>query len=196
MTKHRSPDERHAQILMAARQCFLKEGYFATKIDDIARESGLSKGGIYFHFSSKREIFRSLVQHEFDEAMAYIEGVIESSDDLLERLTELSEHFLAQFTSHPDQPRFALITAQMALHDEPTRILLMELQEHYVQLLATLLDEAVAAGAIRPIDTRATAFLLKSLLDGVQASTAVGYTPDLATLLPTTMDLLARLFED
>lgn len=49
------------QILDAALQAFANEGYAATRIDDIARLAGLSKGGIYTHFKSKDEIFEALL---------------------------------------------------------------------------------------------------------------------------------------
>lgn len=54
-------DRRVHQILDAALQTFAKEGFAATRIDDIARRAGLSKGGIYTHFKSKDDIFEALL---------------------------------------------------------------------------------------------------------------------------------------
>lgn len=62
LTRLRLPAEmRVHQILDAALQAFANEGYAATRIDDIARLAGLSKGGIYTHFKSKDEIFEALL---------------------------------------------------------------------------------------------------------------------------------------
>lgn len=55
------PDDRAAMILDAALQEFSARGYEATRVDDIARRAGLSKGGLYAHFESKEEIFAALV---------------------------------------------------------------------------------------------------------------------------------------
>lgn len=190
MTKHRSPDERHEQILTAARQCFVERGYTATTIDDIGQRCGLSKGGIYFHFSSKKEIFRSLVQEEFDASTAYINQVMTSGAPLASRLIEVGEHFLQQFVADPDQSRFMLVVLKMALRDEATHQMLLHLQESYIERISDLLNEGIADGALRPMDTESVAIILKAMLDGVQASIAVGYSPDLERLVPAAVDLL------
>ena len=178
MTKHRSPDERAEQILTAARECFLEEGYFATKMDTIARHSGLSKGGIYFHFESKRDIFLALVQEEYDASMGLIDNIVSQDHSITEVLLELAEHFMQLFAS-TDRPRFMVIMGEMALRDEEVATLLRELQLNYFKRISQLLDRSVEDGQIRPCDTYAVAIVLKSLLDGVQASFALGIEMDL-----------------
>ncbi len=50
------------RILEAARTLFLSHGYNGSNLRDIAREAKVSMGGIYHHFSSKEEIYKSLLQ--------------------------------------------------------------------------------------------------------------------------------------
>ncbi|RAL20218.1 hypothetical protein DL240_17710 [Lujinxingia litoralis] len=192
MTKHKSPDERADQILAAARSCFLERGYFATKMDDIARAASLSKGGVYFHFPSKREIFRALVQAEFDRSTGFMDDVMTQESDLLAQLARLGDHFIEAFAADASMPRFMLIAAEMALRDDAIRQMLLELQESYIDRLSAILEDAVERGHLRPIDTRATAIALKSLVDGVQAAYAVGYEPDRDRLLEATYALVAE----
>lgn len=52
---------RRQQILNAARDCFLRDGFHATSMQDIQRESGLSAGAIYLYFRSKNEIVTGIV---------------------------------------------------------------------------------------------------------------------------------------
>ena len=49
------------QILDAALQIFVKKGYSETRMDDIVKSSGMSKGAIYHHYSSKRDLFLELI---------------------------------------------------------------------------------------------------------------------------------------
>lgn len=189
MTKHRSPDERAEQILGAARTCFLRKGYFATKMDEIARESGLSKGGIYFHFSSKREIFRALVEQEYDVAMSFLNVMVESDTSFDEKLMVLAEHFMALF-SESDQPRFLIIIGEMALRDEEIASMLSELQGNYFDRVGVLLDRAVEAGQLREVDTHATAVVLKAMLDGIQANFALGIEVDLERTVAAALEIL------
>ncbi|RVU46742.1 TetR/AcrR family transcriptional regulator [Lujinxingia sediminis] len=192
VTKHKSPDERADQILAAARACFLERGYFATKMDDIARAAKLSKGGVYFHFPSKREIFRALVQAEFDRATAFMDQVVDEEGDLLAQLLRLGDHFVEAFAADATMPRFMLIAAEMSLRDEPIRQMLLELQEAYIERLTAILERAIADGHLRQIDARATAIALKSLVDGVQAAYAVGYEPNRDRLVEATFALIGN----
>ena len=65
MGKHESAAHRQDQILAAALACFARRGYFETRMDDIVRESGLSKGALYHHFASKEAVFMGLFR-QFD----------------------------------------------------------------------------------------------------------------------------------
>jgi AcrR family transcriptional regulator len=58
--KHAPPEVRRAQILDAALECFASRGYHTATMDDLARAAGLSKGSLYWHFSSKEEVFLAL----------------------------------------------------------------------------------------------------------------------------------------
>ena len=49
-------------ILSAAYDLIIRQGYAATSMRQIAERSGLALGGIYNHFSSKEEVFRSILQ--------------------------------------------------------------------------------------------------------------------------------------
>jgi len=53
--------EQAATALDAAQQEFAERGFAATRMDDIARRCGLSKGGLYAHFASKDEVFEALL---------------------------------------------------------------------------------------------------------------------------------------
>lgn len=192
MTKHRSPDERATQILDAARACFMRQGYFATKMDEIADESGLSKGGIYFHFDSKRDIFRSLVEREYNRDMEFIDGVLDTERDITTILVGLGEHFVSEFAS-TDKPRFTAIIAEMAIRDDEIREMLEELNQNYIERLAQVLEAAMQEGQLRAVDPMSTAILLKAIIDGIQAGMAVGgSSPDMEKLLETSMQVLTR----
>ncbi|MBP7696592.1 MAG: helix-turn-helix domain containing protein [candidate division Zixibacteria bacterium] len=58
----RPAGERRDQLLRAAHELFLRQGYRATSTDEIARRAGLTKGAFYFHFASKEDILMTFVQ--------------------------------------------------------------------------------------------------------------------------------------
>ncbi len=62
-------------ILGQAVSLFLEKGFHGTSIDDIMKASNLTKGAFYWHFSSKEDLLRNIVE-EFDKR--FLDGLIES----------------------------------------------------------------------------------------------------------------------
>jgi TetR/AcrR family fatty acid metabolism transcriptional regulator len=62
-------DKREA-ILRAATAVFAHNGYFNSKVADIAREAGVADGTVYLYFKSKEEILHSIFDRSVDEALA------------------------------------------------------------------------------------------------------------------------------
>jgi AcrR family transcriptional regulator len=55
-------EKRQAQLIRAAGKVFMKKGYSAATTEAIAREAGLTKGALYFHFKCKEDIFFAVVR--------------------------------------------------------------------------------------------------------------------------------------
>jgi AcrR family transcriptional regulator len=53
-------DARRTQILNAAVHCFARHGYYATTIEDLVAETGLSRGALYLYFPSKEAIYLAI----------------------------------------------------------------------------------------------------------------------------------------
>jgi AcrR family transcriptional regulator len=67
-------DTREA-LLEVARELFAERGYVDTGIDDIAQGARVTRGALYHHFDSKRDVFRAVVERLYAE--------------LVDRLTQL-----------------------------------------------------------------------------------------------------------
>ncbi len=57
----RRKEERPAEILAAALKMFSSKGFAATRLDEVAKEAGLSKGTLYLYFESKEALFKAVV---------------------------------------------------------------------------------------------------------------------------------------
>src|SRR5436309_3798875 len=101
MTRHLPEQARRDQILAAARTCFIQRGYHPTRMEDIASTAGLSKGGVYFHFQSKQEVFDALVQEEYERSMTVLKNVFESEAPVAEKMQILGKHYLEYFSGAP-----------------------------------------------------------------------------------------------
>lgn len=73
--------ERPGEILDAAFEEFVKHGYAATRLEDVAERAGVTKGTIYFYFETKERVFEEMIRHmarpmfsEMNEFIATLTG--------------------------------------------------------------------------------------------------------------------------
>src|SRR5260370_35406354 len=59
-TSDAAKEARRTQILDAAVRCFARTGYYATTIEDVVRETGLSRGALYLYFPSKEALYLAI----------------------------------------------------------------------------------------------------------------------------------------
>lgn len=190
VTRHLPEQTRRQQILTAARNCFIERGFHPTRMEDIAQEAGLSKGGVYFHFQSKQEVFDSLVKEEFDQSLDVLRGVLNREVPVAEKIQSLASFFVDGFTQAPDRPRFFVVMGEMGLRDQDLARRLQEMQKVFIDEIARLLQQGVNEGVLREMDTESVAALLKALIDGVEALHALQYPMDTQRLLSAGLGLV------
>jgi len=82
-------DKREA-ILRAAITVFAHNGYFNSKVADIAREAGVADGTVYLYFKSKEEMLHSIFDRSVDEALADAREQIKLITDPREKLRRIA----------------------------------------------------------------------------------------------------------
>ena len=82
-------DKREA-ILRAAITVFAHNGYFNSKVADIAREAGVADGTVYLYFKSKEEILHSIFDRSVEEALGDARKQIENVADPKEKLRQIA----------------------------------------------------------------------------------------------------------
>ena len=73
-------------ILQAAESLFARRGYHETSMDDIVKESGLSKGAIYGYFESKQDLLLALSDRRCASILGRIQSVFSPDDSATEKL--------------------------------------------------------------------------------------------------------------
>src|SRR5205814_8849938 len=85
--------QRREQILAAATACFARQGYHATSMDDVVRESGLSVGAIYSYFPSKEDLFLALSDDRADQTLTYLNDLFRRPGPMAEKTQEAVDYF-------------------------------------------------------------------------------------------------------
>ena len=84
-TKEEAANTRK-QVLKKALTVFSKKGYAATTLEDIARESEVTRGAIYHHFGGKAELYNTLVREYADRGGLIMQQAVSEGGSLLDIL--------------------------------------------------------------------------------------------------------------
>src|SRR5213592_4776503 len=91
----RRKNARPEEIISAALEVFADRGFAATKLEDVARRAGVTKGTIYLYFENKEALFKALVRETIVPIIAQGEALAQSftgsARDLFEQL--IREYF-------------------------------------------------------------------------------------------------------
>ena len=108
----RRKEDRPAEITEAALAAFAEKGYAATRVDEVAKRAGVSKGLLYLYFKTKEDLFkaviRSFLSPRIDALISNIEETELSAEDFLRG------PFLAFARSLPKSPAKILVRLMIA----------------------------------------------------------------------------------
>lgn len=96
------------KILQSAAALFSRNGYHTTSMDDIVKESGLSKGAIYGYFKSKDDLFLALSDKQIESMIDCMQDVFSPNDSAKKKLMKAAEIHFRQITYLNDIWRVAL----------------------------------------------------------------------------------------
>jgi len=182
---------RHQRILDAAVRVFADKGYHGTLVDEIAVEADTSKGGVYFHFPNKQSIFLALLDRLANMLRERVEVAVAAESDPIGRAEVALKVVLDTFGGHRRLARLFMVEALGAGPEFNARMI--ALRTSFADLIRGHLDDAVASGAIEPIDTATTAAAWFGAVNEVVTHWALAEQPgDLQQIYPTIRTLLLR----
>lgn len=151
-------------IADAAFSCFLASGYGATSVDEIVKASGVSKGGIYWHFKSKEDIFLYLVERWINEWYNRYIANIQHLDSASEKLTL----FVEQRIKDVDTPITALMLEFLLQTKENITVHKMNNEfNKSAKILYEIIDEGIRRGEFKPLDSKTAMLTFLGMIDGV-----------------------------
>lgn len=105
------------KIRIAAMQLFINRGYYATSINDIAKQAGISKGLLYNYYSGKEELLSEMVDERINEVVEVMEGA-KSIDTPSKQLEHIINGAIDNIQQNPEVHRFYLHLQTQPAADE------------------------------------------------------------------------------
>ncbi len=101
-------EQTRQDLLRAALTVFSQKGYTATRLEDVARAAGVTRGAIYHHFGSKAELYSALIEEANTVGNSAIDRAVNEGGTFIEIVTRI---LVYTFALLEDDQRFSEVMA-------------------------------------------------------------------------------------
>jgi AcrR family transcriptional regulator len=194
MTKKMSKYERIEEIIQAAVDEFLECGYDGTSMEAIARRAGISKGGLYHHFSSKDEILL-FANQKLNEPVVEIMIEAAQKPSAIDGLLWYIQNYLEYWKGHRKEMVFYILSFAKLI-DNPS---LWQMYENYTEktlsFIQKLYQGGIDSGEFVPHSAYESALTFMSAVDGVVIYLMVDKNLNLEKVVSTFQERFVRKFQ-
>jgi len=156
----RRKDARPAEIVAAGLACFAERGFAATRLEDVARRAGVTKGTLYLYFPNKEELFKAVVRQAVVANIVLGEALVAHSSEpapvvLDQLIARLQAAMVAPASAIPK-----IVIAEAGNFPDIARFYLKEVIQRGLGLFRRVLKAGVARGELRTMDVECTAYCI------------------------------------
>ncbi|MGC2033397.1 MAG: TetR/AcrR family transcriptional regulator [Steroidobacteraceae bacterium] len=97
-SEEKRSDRKHREIVEAAAEVFLHQGYDGTSMEEIAAKAGVSKQTVYKHFADKERLFTEIVlatTDQVDQVVRLVTTTLADTHDVEKNLGRLGREFVS-----------------------------------------------------------------------------------------------------
>lgn len=194
----RRKQARPAEILDAALTVFAEKGYAGTRMDEIARRAGVTKGTIYLYFESKETVFKTLVRESIGATLAGVTAGVGNFQGSAKDLIRFALGAMGHLLTASDRvvlPK--IIIAESGNFPELAHFYREEIIDKGIALMSSLIERGIARGEFRnvPVQHAVRLCIAPVLLGAIWRVTFGQFDPepyDYKGLIDTHLDVLFR----
>ena len=181
--------ERQAQLIRAAERVMSRRGYVGATTDEIAREAGLTKGALYFHFKNKEEILFAVVREMNKRSVGLIMNTIKVGKDAGSTLEDIVEQLFDLFLK---KSYFSIDFWQKIIRVQKIRDYL---EQQHGLVVKEMIDYLVTNTDLNRERSRSLMTLLHATIDGLVISQQLGlHNVSDINLLKNDLKYMIRLY--
>ena len=161
------------QIIDAAIRVFARNGYYNSRVSDIAREAGIASGTIYLYFKTKDEILVTLFREKMAEWVAHVRHEIAGEPDPVAKIRRLVALHFSVLERHPDLAE--VVQVELRQGHKFFRGASAHEVSAYFALIGSVLEQGIAAGQFRgDLPVKVATKVLFGAMDQVATSWVLG----------------------
>jgi AcrR family transcriptional regulator len=154
---------KHA-IGRAAAKLFDRQGYLETTLEDISGEAGVSKGAVYYYFSSKHEILFFILDSYMNSLQQGLEEELRKLPPGVARVEHITRRHLSLYNNRVPEAKALLVDASN-LPRKDFRVIARK-QKRYARLLVEALAGHLG-GKVPPVHLKAMAYVLFGMCNSI-----------------------------
>jgi AcrR family transcriptional regulator len=173
----------HQTIIKVAQHQFATKGYNGTSMNDIVKESRISKGAIYNHFESKEHLFQEILRQETELSLDQLIHLINDSNSVIEKLKKALHFTYGTSVSCPRE--ICMMQIEFMITASRIETINPNLKQQYQTIhrfFMELIEEGKRTGEIKDdVDASAIVTLVYATLDGLafqHATLGLQYDPE------------------
>ncbi|OZD60542.1 ScbR family autoregulator-binding transcription factor [Rhodococcus sp. 06-1460-1B] len=162
--QERAESTRQA-VLVGAASSFDKFGYGTASLSTIIANAGVSKGAMYFHFSSKEDLAQAVIEAQMALATAATVTIIESTPKAIDALILITKELARQLQTDPIARGGMRLTLESTTAQNPNA----QSFDDWIGMIAKLTERArTESDIVDDVDTDALARMIVASFTGVQ----------------------------
>lgn len=171
--KRKGGADKRDRILNAAVKVFAKNGFYATRVSEIAKAAGVADGTIYLYFKSKDDVLITIFEDGIQRLLAILREVAAADESFDARITRIIELQLGLLEEQRDLAE--VITVNLRQSSTLLKQYAAPLFSEYIDVMAGLVREGQREGAFRTdVNARVVARALFGALDAILLTWALG----------------------
>ena len=159
-------DERKTQIITAAEGVFTKKGFAEARMDDIADETGLSKGTLYLYFKSKDDLIIAILDRIFQREFKVFDemdlSTISATEAINTFIDTVSKDIKIMLRLMPIAYEFLAL----AFRNKTVQKALKVYVNRYMDILVPIIEKGVASGEFKDVNPSEVAIAMGAILEG------------------------------
>ena len=157
----RRKEARPQELLASAIELFVERGFAATRLEDVARRAGVSKGTLYLYYANKEDLFKAVVRQSIVPMIDDAEASVAEFDG---HSAELLRHVILSWWHRIGSTKASgiskLILAESDNFPELARFYQEEVMTRRMRMISNMLERGIRRGEFRAIDVPQTAQVL------------------------------------
>jgi len=183
-------EKRKTEIVDAAARVFSRKGFSGARMDDIVKETGLSKGLLYWYFKGKDAIIVAIMRRMIGPTLKRAGDLATAKGSAVTRLLGFGEAAIKEVEIMQKVMPITFEFYSLAFRNRIVKKAFGEFFRVFIQSLRAIIEQGIADGEFRPVDPDAASKALMAIFEG----TLLLWVFDSTMVDPTNIRAAVELF--